>query len=67
MSMSEGYIQGVSMSSVSISLHPWKWDLRYHRIQSASGRYASYWNAFLYFIYFSKQTMYIYFIAIFVT
>ena len=42
---------GVDMF-VGVGTHPFPdtWDLGYYRIRSTSGRYASYWNAFLFTI-----------------
>ena len=45
-----GYVQG---DGVDTQPHtppiPWALDLGYHWIRSASGRYTSYWNAFLFY------------------
>ena len=45
-----GYVLGVGTQAP-----PRKWDLGYNRIRSASGRYASYWNAFFLLLFFQND------------
>ena len=46
-----GYVQGVdNYDSEALTPPPHTWDLGYNGIRSASGWYASYWNAFLFYL-----------------